>query len=42
MGVGIWGCCCECTNSCGGVFGDGVSEVLVESAGVLCSQGSEL
>ena len=42
MGIGIRGCCYEGTNDCGGVCGDGVSEVLVEPAGVFCPQGSEL
>ena len=40
--VGIFGCCGGCTNVWGGVCDDGASEELVDAAGVLCPQGSEL
>ena len=42
VGVGILGWCCGCTNGCGGVYEEGASEELVDAAGVLCPQGSEL
>ena len=39
--VGSWGWC-DVVNIWGGVCVDGTSEELVNAAGVLCQQGSEL